>query len=241
MKDKKNIVAIIILVVIILAGVIYFCFIKNENVKDNINVSFDSNGGSVIDNVYILEGNKIKLPAEPTREGYIFAYYELSDGRIASDEITINKDEVLKANWIKEDAEYITVTYGNFQGESIKVKYEKGSTLKWLELPLREEYELSGWTNDDGEIVPTSYALTKDIYLMSRWLNKSSKKITITVNYDDGCENFKYTSLDGDVASLPVSPVRSGYTFNGWVLEDGTVVSERTIFNGDTTIKALWK
>lgn len=239
MKDKKNIVAIIILVVIILAGVIYFCFIKNE--KNNVNVSFDSNGGSVIDNVHILEGNKIKLPAEPTREGYIFAYYELSDGRIASDEITVNKDEVLKANWIKEDAEYITVTYGNNQGESIKVKYEKGSTLKWLELPLREEYELFGWTNDEGEIVPTSYVLTKNIYLMPRWLNKSSKKITITVNYDDGSENFKYISLDGDVASLPVSPIRSGYTFKGWALEDGTIITEKTIFNGDTTIKALWK
>ena len=108
MKDKKIIFAIIILVVIILAGVIYFCFIKNE--KNNVNVSFDSNGGSVIDNVHILEGNKIKLPAEPTREGYIFAYYELSDGRIASDEITVDKDEVLKVNWIKDDAEYVTVT-----------------------------------------------------------------------------------------------------------------------------------
>lgn len=238
MKDKKIIFAIIILVVIILAGVIYFCFIKNE--KNNVNVSFDSNGGSVIDNVHILEGNKIKLPAEPTREGYIFAYYELSDGRIASDEITVDKDEVLKVNWIKDDAEYVTVTYGTNKGEPIKVKYEKGSTLKWLELPLREEYELYGWTNDEGEIVPTTYVLTKDIYLMPRWLNKSNKKITITVNYDDGSQEFKYISLDGDVASLPVKPVRDGYTFKGWTLDDGTVVSDRTSFNGDTTIKALW-
>lgn len=44
---------------------------------------------------------------------------------------------------------------------------------------------------------------------------------------------------DGTLSELP-APTRSGYTFSGWYMPDGTKVSITTIFTADTTIKAQW-
>ena len=49
------------------------------------------------------------------------------------------------------------------------------------------------------------------------------------------------TGEDGRLASLP-TPVRSGYTFNGWytALSDGAQVTTNTVFTGDAMVYALW-
>lgn len=44
---------------------------------------------------------------------------------------------------------------------------------------------------------------------------------------------------DGILSELPV-PTRSGYTFNGWYMPDGTKVDTNTVFTADTTVKAQW-
>lgn len=46
-------------------------------------------------------------------------------------------------------------------------------------------------------------------------------------------------SADGTLALLP-TPIRSGYTFNGWYMLDGTKVDANTVFSANTTVKAQW-
>ena len=43
--------------------------------------------------------------------------------------MTVSKDVVLKAMWIDNDADFVTVTFCSSQGESTKIKFAKGSTL----------------------------------------------------------------------------------------------------------------
>ena len=59
--------------------------------------------------------------------------------------MTVSKDVVLKAMWIDNDADFLTVTFCSSQGESTKIKFAKGSTLKLLELSLRDGYVFGGW------------------------------------------------------------------------------------------------
>lgn len=59
--------------------------------------------------------------------------------------MTVIKDVVLKAMWIDNDADFVTVTFSSSQGESTKIKFAKGSTLKLLELPLRDGYVSGKW------------------------------------------------------------------------------------------------
>ena len=96
---------------------------------NRVNVSVDSNGGSPVDNIIISDNNELTLPAIPIKEGYTFAGHEFDGDKIASNGMTVNKDVILKAMWIDNDADFVTVTFCSSQGESTKIKFAKGSTL----------------------------------------------------------------------------------------------------------------
>ena len=49
-----------------------------------------------------------------------------------------------------------------------------------------------------------------------------------------------HTDIEGKLTTLP-TPSRSGYTFLGWYLEDGTQANEDTVFNQNATLTAQWR
>lgn len=63
-------------------------------------VTFDSNGGSKIDNQLIKENDKVVKPEDPVREGYTFEGWQL-DTEDFDFNIKIESDIVLKAKWSK--------------------------------------------------------------------------------------------------------------------------------------------
>ena len=88
----------------------FFVFFNNKK-TNRVNVSIDSNGGSPIDNIMISDNNELTLPAIPTKEDYTFTGYEFDGDKIASNGMTVSKDVVLKAMWIDNDADFVTVTF----------------------------------------------------------------------------------------------------------------------------------
>jgi uncharacterized repeat protein (TIGR02543 family) len=64
----------------------------------NYTVTFDSEGGSAIEEVSVEKGGKVERPADPTKEGYIFAGW-LKDGVLYDFETKVVGDITLKANW----------------------------------------------------------------------------------------------------------------------------------------------
>ena len=92
---------------------------------NRVNVSVDSNGGSPIDNIIISDNNELTVPAIPTKEGYTFTGYEFDEDKIASNGMTVSKDVVLKAMWIDNDADFVTVTFSSGQREISKIKFAK--------------------------------------------------------------------------------------------------------------------
>ena len=49
------------------------------------------------------------------------------------------------------------------------------------------------------------------------------------------------TRYPGIVDGILPTPTRSGYTFLGWYLSDGTKVDNTTLYEKDTTIYARWQ
>lgn len=92
---------------------------------NRVNVSVDSNGGSHIDNIIISDNNELTLPAIPTKDDYTFTGYEFDGDKIASNGMTVSKDVVLKAMWIDNDADFVTVTFSSGQRETSKIKFAK--------------------------------------------------------------------------------------------------------------------
>ena len=93
----------------------FFVFFNNKK-TNRVNVSIDSNGGSHIDNIIISDNNELTLPAIPTKDDYTFTGYEFDEDKIASNGMTVSKDVVLKAMWIDNDEDFVTVTFSSSQG-----------------------------------------------------------------------------------------------------------------------------
>ena len=66
--------------------------------KEVYTITFDTQGGSEINNIKVEEGKKIKMPEDPTRDGYEFVEWQL-DGTKFDSNSKINKDITLVAVW----------------------------------------------------------------------------------------------------------------------------------------------
>lgn len=74
---------------------------NNTEMPSNIHtVKFNVNGGTPIDDVEVRHGQKISEPKAPTRENYIFLYWEQNDRRWVFNAKEITEDVTLSAVWI---------------------------------------------------------------------------------------------------------------------------------------------
>ena len=73
---------------------------QKEKGKETYVVKFDTDGGSTISNQIINEGEFIKKPKEPTKEGYKFVNWYNGDD-VYNFSLKVNKDLVLTAKWEK--------------------------------------------------------------------------------------------------------------------------------------------
>ena len=72
-------------------------------------VIFGSNGGTTVDSKSVLENQTVGKPTDPTRENYIFMYWELNGQRFDFS-TKITKSITLKARWLENNEEK-TYTY----------------------------------------------------------------------------------------------------------------------------------
>ncbi len=95
--------------------------LKDEEIENKVYlITFDSDGGSKIENQTIDKGNKISKPANPTKSGYKFIEWQL-DGKAFDFNTEITKDITLKAKWEKEksnDSNTNTQTNQNTQNNN---------------------------------------------------------------------------------------------------------------------------
>ena len=68
---------------------------------ETITISFDSKGGSKVDDIIINKGAELKLPKNPTYSGYNFVSWEYKSGKVVSDKTKFNEDTTLYAKWEK--------------------------------------------------------------------------------------------------------------------------------------------
>src|SRR5690554_6251873 len=88
----------------------------DEEDKEDVyySVSFDSNGGSIIDDLSVLAGNKVTKPANPTRANFEFVEWQLN-GTAYDFDAAVSANIELKAVWKaieeEEDKETFTVSF----------------------------------------------------------------------------------------------------------------------------------
>lgn len=229
-----------------------------ETVKETYRVTFDSNGGTTVEEQLVEEGSTVNEPTSPTKENNIFVEWQL-DGENYDFSTPVESDIVLVATWqeLKQEQETVIVTFDSNGGSKVASKtIIKGEKVTKPSNPTRNGYTFSKWTLN-GKIYDFSKAVSSNITLKATWKKveteqkpetkpeskpevKPETKYTVAFDSNGGSAVSSQSIVEGKTASKPADPTRSGYTFTGWTL-DGKAFSFDTKITKNITLKATWK
>lgn len=183
-------------------------------------VSFDTNGGSLLDPIVVDHGSKIDRPKDPIRNGYTAAEWKFDKTAWDFSKNVVNNDMTLSLDWIINT---YTITYnfngGSPAGQQYRTTYTINSSFS-IGRPTKNLNVFTGWFSQDGKridsIVP---GMTGDLVLSARWvdnlqvhsLDESRGSILVY-----GSE----TSTDYvTVVNIPVD--KKCHVFKGWYNDEG--------------------
>jgi len=179
-------------------------------------IAFDSNGGSAVQMLRLLAGTALsgKMPAAPTRIGYIFAgWYTDKDLKNAFNATTMPKgNTTLYAKWTPNDVNYTVEHYQkSLDGQYILVETDKNQ---------------KGKVDTQTTAVPKSYnGFTAQTVKQQTITSDGSTRVSIYYDRNSYDLKFVYGNGSNDVtlkvpygAAIvkPSNPVKEGYTFDGW-------------------------
>ena len=195
-------------------------------IKD-ITVKFDAgegkfdNGESTKD-VTGEYGSEINVPADPTREGFIFkGWLGLpADGKMPKEDITVTAD------WEAEVKTYtltIDAAGGKVEGQDKIVKtLAAGETIADVAEPTREGYIFKGWDKEIPDTMPAN-----DLTITATWEAEATPKHTVTYYLaKDGVVYDTKTFEEGETMVHP-DPIAEGIVFKGWADENGNPLPEK--------------
>ena len=141
----------------------------------------------------------------------------------------------------EEEKKTYTVTFDTVGGSAIASQtVEEGAFATKPDDPTKEGYTFDGWEHE-GEKYSFNTTIVKDITLTATWKTSGISK-SYYVNFDTDGGNVIYPSSvkSGEAVPRPTDPVKEGYTFKYWSLNDvsydfSTPVTEAI------TLKAIWE
>ena len=159
-------------------------------------VEFDSKGGSSVPSQKVPYGDTASIPANPTKSGYTFGYWALSDGTTYDFASPVTSDTTLIAIWESGSSSFCTVTFTIDGSVYNKVKVSQGETVS-PPTPSKEGYVLSDWMLS-GSTFNFSTPINDDIVLTAIWIpNSSSAKHTLTfIGYKMVGGEYQWTVID---------------------------------------------
>lgn len=131
-------------------------------------VTFNSNGGSSVDNQTVEYGMAVIAPT-PTREGYDFVGWFYSTGTEYSSQQIIN-DTTLFARW---SIKRLTVTFNSNGGNAVDNQMVDWGTAVIASTPTRRGYDFQGWYLGDN--LYEGSVIKEDTVLVARWEIKKCK------------------------------------------------------------------
>ena len=196
-------------------------------------VSYNSNGGSTVAAVYVIDGKKLAVPEDPTREGYLFdGWYTEKDTRYVFTE-PVTTDMQLIAHWAPVKYEIVWK-----DGETVlkteSVDYD--ALPEFGENPEKDGYYFAGW--DPSVAVVTGPAIYKAIFL-----EKEKEVFIVSFNSNGGTHVAVQKIEKGASATQPAKPAKGDYTFVGWYLDEKFTTEYKftEAVTSDITLYAKWK
>lgn len=159
---------------------------NNNNDQDNVNVeyviTFNTQGGSDIAQIKVIQGEFILLPDDPIKLGYFFGgwYLDAACKEKFDSQKAVESDMTLYAKW-HEDSDY-NPTLSEEESYEIKFDTQGGSAIATIKVkkdaliimpidPTKTGYAFDGWYLDEelSERFVSTKALTDDVVLYAKW------------------------------------------------------------------------
>ena len=232
MKKKLGIIILIISIIMIGIGIYFMAQDKTYIVK------FVGIETEITQEV--SEGNYVRRPEDPTKEGYEFLGW-YNKGVLFNFNTKITEDIVLEAKWQESNLQdTYTVTFDTDGGSSIdSVMVAKGELLQKPVDPTKEGFIFDKWYVDNVEY-DFNKEVTSDITLKATWKKQDGNSFVVTFNSDGGSKINSQTVEKDGMVNKPANPTKQGYTFVSWQL-DGKDYDFSTKVTQNITLKAVWK
>ena len=115
------------------------------------------------------------------------------------------------------------------------VTYDSTVTLP---TPSRPGYTFNGWYNGETKIEDGAWNQTDNITLTPSW---TANTYTITLDANEGTLDSTTLDVTYDAAFTLPTPIRTGYTFNGWYTSNSTKVEDGTWnYATNVSLTASW-
>ena len=182
------------------------------NSKLELEINFNSNGGTIVSSIEFIEGALFELPNPPSREGYSFIDWYLDEtlGTAFSIEKLIElspEDSVdLYAKW---QINSYTVKFDSDGGTLVSpITVNYNTPIIAPNNPTKEGFSFSGWDIDIPAFMPAN-----NLTLKAKWV---TEQFTFTFDTDGGTEVHSITQDFKSNIIPPENPMREGYEFLGW-------------------------
>ena len=221
---------------------------KNDQaqIEDYFRITFNSNGGSSVEEQLVKKGEKIDKPDNPVKEGYTFSYWSYQNVEFLFDAFAPSSDMILDANWVICSYD-VSISNNNDCGiVSGAGTYTFNAAVNLTASP-KAGYKFLGWLESDKVV---SENLTYSFNMPSHNLNLATKYDLQEFNaivYNDtssgtvvGAGKYKYL----ENVTLSVTP-NTGYIFDGWYEGSTLVCSTQqysfTMPNFDVLLSTIYK
>ena len=181
-------------------------------------VSFDSNGGTAVESVQVIDGLTIEEPEAPTKEGYTFEGWYLGEEEFSFDQ-PIKDEFTLMAKWAPNTDTLYTVKHfqenldGTYEEVVADVETLQGTTdadtnavAKTYEGFTAQEFAQVKIAPDGSSVVEIKY-------------DRNTVKITWVVDGVPTEEEYKYGATPVHADPTKAADMTYTYTFSGWDAE----------------------
>ena len=183
-------------------------------------ITFDTDGGTVIDPITQDYNTEINKPSDPTKTGYEFVGWDNIPSTMPANNVTV------KALWqIKQ----YTITFDIDGGSAVDpITQDYNTAINKPSDPTKTGYEFVGWDKEIPSVMPAEDMTIKALWQINQY--------TITFNTDGGTAIDPITQDYNIAITKPSDPTKTGYTFIGWDKEIPSTMPAENM-----TVKALWQ
>lgn len=211
-------------------------------------VSFNSNGGSTIEDVIQVENSLVTEPDDPTKEGYLFVawYSDISLNSVYDFNTPLSSDMTLYAKWSLIEVFY-TITFETNGGSAVSPLVSSNKTLPTIPVaPIKEDYVFKGWYQDQA--LTNKYLfntpLTGDITLYAKWQEAVTTDFTGIYDgaeglYEQDLIEFLYTVVTDNIAGKTQDYGDARYTLDDTDEDPNNANNVILVYLG-TSVSGTW-